>query len=150
MHTLRRFNVGAAAVLGLLILCLGCAKSHEPTYPVHGLVTLNGKPATGGGVVFESVESGSTGRYYSARAVIGADGQYRLGTFGANDGAVAGKHRATVFSEEDKTPSDKSPAASARRSHRFIAPPKFGSSDTSGLEFEVKAGENTINIELHN
>ena len=39
----------------VLMLLAGCSDSPEKTYPVLGVVTLDGKPLEGGSVLFESI-----------------------------------------------------------------------------------------------
>ena len=146
----RRFRV-SIVVVGI-VACMacfsGCSKSSEPTCPVHGVVTLNGKRPKGGVVIFESTVPGSSGRRFSARGVIDPNGQYRLSTFHKDDGAVLGKHRAAILPEEDLNPSSSSPEAVQRRKAIMQIPPQYQSSDTSNLIFDVKPKDNTIDIAL--
>lgn len=129
--------------LVVLILLAGCSDSPEKTYPVEGVVTLDGKPLEGGSVLFESIEPGSSGRRYTARATIDAEGRYRLSTFGRYDGAVAGRHRAVVLPDQSRMTDD--PNAPLP----ITVPIKYSAPETTDLEYEVQPHENAINIDLH-
>ena len=148
MHCSFRINSIILGVILSTISVLGCSRSPEPTYPVHGIVTINGKRPRGGIVIFESVTPGPSGKRFSARGMIDSDGQYRLSTFGEDDGAVAGKHRVGVLQEEDMHPSSRSPEAEAARKRIVKIPSKYQTPATSHLTYEVKSEENTIDIEL--
>ena len=142
----------SSMVLGMILGTVsvsGCSQSPEPTYPVHGVVSINGNRPQGGIVIFESVTPGPSGKRFSARGMIDSDGQYCLSTFGEDDGAVAGNHRVGVLQEEDMHPSSRSPEAEAARMRIVKIPPRYQSPETSNLTYEVKPEENTIDIELH-
>lgn len=135
----------------VLLLLAGCSGSPEKTYPVHGVVTLDGKPLEGGTVLFESIEPGGHrsggvvgGKRYTARASIDPQGRYRLSTFGDNDGAVAGRHRVVVLpdlSQVPDTPGARPPVE---------VPAKYQWPETTDLEYEVKPDpDNRIDVELH-
>lgn len=77
-----------------LIALSGCggADSNRPqTYPVSGTVTQGGQPVADANVTFH-LRDGSR----SALGVTDAGGNFKLTTFVANDGAVAGEHEVTV------------------------------------------------------
>jgi hypothetical protein len=78
-----------AIVIGMLAAALGCGSSGPPLLPVKGKVTIDGKPATEGGVVFHAVDNpmvqlvgniSQTGDYsIMSRKEFGAPaGQYRV------------------------------------------------------------------------
>ncbi len=136
--TQRRLFCGLA-----LILVAGCSHGPEKTYPVEGLVTLDGKPLAGGSVLFDSLDPGNSGRRYTARGTIDPQGRYRLSTFGRYDGAVAGRHRAVVLPDLSQLTDD--PAAPLP----VTVPPRYSALETTDLEYEVKPGENRIDVELH-
>ncbi|MHC4177951.1 MAG: hypothetical protein ACYSWU_10610 [Planctomycetota bacterium] len=129
--------------LGLIVLA-GCSDSPEKTYPVRGVVTVDGRPLEGGSVLFESVEPGSSGRRYTARASIDSQGRYRLTTFQTHDGATAGRHRAVVLPDRSQATDD--PNAPPLP---VTVPPKYSALETTDLEYEVQPRDNTINIDLH-
>jgi hypothetical protein len=100
-------------------------------------VTLeDGTPLTKGLVVFEA----AGGKGVTARGEIQADGRYQLGTLKPGDGVPAGRYRvlinpldlSAVPDEQKELPFD----------HKYL---KF---ETSGLEYEVKAGSNEYPIQL--
>lgn len=129
------------AALALLAHVAGCSGNPAPTYPVRGTVRLDGKPMTRGTVLFEPTAPGADGKAHSARATIQSDGSYRLSTFGEYDGSVAGCHRAVVLvSSANPESTGGTPAP--------VLPAKYGSTRTSGLEYEVRPESNTIDIDL--
>ncbi len=127
----------------ILTLLAGCSRGPEPTYPVQGLVTLDGKPLEGGSVLFESIEPGESGRCYTARATIDPQGRYRLSTFGQFDGAVAGRHRAVVLPDLSQMTDD--PTATIP----ITVPIKYSALETTDLEYEVQPPGGTVDIDLH-
>jgi len=108
-------------------------------------VSSNGKPITGGSVMFmptaESAAAGGSGR--PAAGAVGADGRYVLGTDGHGAGAVIGKHKVLYSAPSVAFPEGKilKPGESAPVSPYANLVPKQE-------EVEVKAGSNTIDIEL--
>jgi hypothetical protein len=141
-----RHAVYVLAVLPGTVLLLGCSGNPEKTYPVEGVVTLDGTPVGGGEVMFEMIEPAGGGKRYTARGKIESDGRYRLRTFATNrnDGAVAGRYRVAVLPPEGQPVDD----PSARSSGPPPFPPKYSSPEKSGLEFEVTAAKSHIDIEL--
>jgi len=118
----------------MLLLC-GCGGKYD-TCPVSGKVTLNdGTPVDGVQVTFECRQPALT-----AVAVTDQDGNYRLGTVEAGDGAPAGNYRVTVVELPDEKDPDNPPPP---RIHG-----KYRSFTRSGLEFTVKKGRNTFEIQL--
>ena len=133
---------GAIVPLLALVLTIGCSAGPEATYPVEGVVRLDDEPLGGGSVMFESVARGEEGKSYTARGTIRPDGSYRLTTFEQDDGAVAGRHRVSVIGTSIM------PAESETPVSVVLPPEKYSSSETSGLEFEVKPQSNRIDIDL--
>src|SRR5581483_1973868 len=126
------------SVLALIVLlgCAGCGG--EALHPLRGTVTLDdGTPVTQGVVVFER---SAGGKPVTARGESRPDGSYQVGTRTPGDGVPPGKYRVLVkpldlddVPDEDKTlPFDL----------------KYLKYDTSGLEYEVKAGPNEFPIQL--
>lgn len=106
---------------------------------VRGTVRLDGKAIGPGVVVFAPIE-GKT----PATGTIEASGSYTLKT-SREDGLAAGKYRASVSIREmpaNVKPGDRPPPG------KLLIPEKYELSTTSGLEFEVAPGRNTIDIEL--
>ena len=126
-----------------MVLLAGCSGSPEKTYPVQGVVRLDGKPLDGGAVLFESIEPGGSGRRYTARGTIDGQGGYRLSTFGRYDGAVAGRHRVVVLPDlSQMTDNPNAPPLP------ITVPVKYSALETTNLEYEVEPGDNPIDIEL--
>ena len=91
-------------------------------------------PLAGGRIVFRSREHG-----LAAKAVIGEDGSFQLGTHKKGDGAVAGSHQVAI------TPPIDNPDAGF--TVRIL--PKYRRSSTSELEFTVsEEGPNDFQITL--
>jgi hypothetical protein len=61
---------------------------------VHGTVTRNGQPMSGGKVLFAPLSDGAR-----AAGIIQTDGSFQLSTQRENDGAMVGKYRVTVLGE---------------------------------------------------
>ncbi len=84
------------------LLCAGCAREEMPkTYAVKGkVVQKNGKPFSGGEIVFVSVADPELRGY----GIIGQDGTFTLGTIAHTsrgrsqnlDGAVVGEFRVNI------------------------------------------------------
>ena len=137
MHSLK-----ACGILLLLMGLAGGCGGQPATYLVHGTVLFpDGKPLARGTVEFEAL--GQT-KPITASGEIGSDGTFRLGTFAANDGAIAGEHRVAVISDYEigtgvERPGELPPV----QLH-----PKFRSFKTSGLKFTVKPRMNNILVEV--
>ena len=123
-----------AVALVLLLGLAGCGKGY---YPVRGTVTLeDGTPVTKGVVIFERIE----GVPVRAQGEIQPDGSYQLGTHKPGDGVRPGKYRALI-----------DPMGLSGVSDEQKVPPfdvKYSKFETSGLEYEVKAGPNEIPIKV--
>jgi hypothetical protein len=129
----RRLALTAALVL--LVASAGCGRR---MYPVHGTVTLaDGQPLTRGMVIFESQEDGVP---VMARGEIKPDGSYQLSTEKPGDGVPPGKYRVHI------NPMDLSEVPDEKKNLPFDI--KYLRAQTSGLEYEVKAGSNAFPIQL--
>src|SRR5947209_2446802 len=116
-----------------LLLLTGCGGR---LYPVHGTVTTDGgKPLTKGMVVFERAEGGQP---ITARGEVKADGSYRLSTHKPGDGVPPGTYRVLV------NPLDMADVPDEQKDLPFDA--KYTKFQTSGLQFEIRAGPNDIPI----
>lgn len=120
----------------ILALTAGCSGSQHDTAPVEGIVKLDGKPLSSAIVTFFP-ESGR-----SASGVLQEDGSYVLGTYTDSDGAIPGKHKVaiTAFNQASKKPDfdNDRPNRSDRQS---TIPVRYANPESSGLTYEVKAGE---------
>lgn len=146
----------------LILIILGCggapAPNRDPVYPVSGKVTYKGQPVVAADITFiaDAVNRSAFGR-------TDEKGEYRLSTFGAFDGAVAGKQtviisKTGVASTGNEAPIDspdyvppgyekvKPPATPAERE----IPAKYASPQTSGLIAIVNSdgAPNVIDFEL--
>ena len=130
---MRLFRLGIA---GLTVLTLaGCGGGK---CPVRGTVMLDdGGPLTKGIVVFERSEGGSA---ITARGEIQPDGHYELSTDKLGDGVPPGKYRVLINSMDlSDVPDEKKNLPFAIKYLKF---------ETSGLEYEVKSGQNEYAIKL--
>jgi hypothetical protein len=107
-------------------------------------VTYNGEPLQIGSLLFVPVGGGP-----SSEGNIDRNGNYRMGTYTTVDGAVLGKHQVmiTAFTSmggnglpEDSIKGDSAPVS--------IIPEKYGDLAKSGLEIEVKEGQNNVDFVL--
>ena len=120
----------------LCLTCLwscGCGANGPQVQPVSGDVVFQDGVALQGGLIeFSTVEPPMT-----AQGKIGPDGKFRLTTVREGDGAVAGEHRVIVlplaFNDLEHHKHDKQ---NLRRPAK-----KHASYETSGLKFQVRAGE---------
>lgn len=128
----------------ILILTAGLAGCGGRTHPVSGRVVFkeDGKPAVGGTVEFEPLDSSAK---VSAKGVIDGDGRFQLTTYSANDGAIVGEHRVLVIPSVLK-PGVEERARTPRQTG--IIHPKYMSYETSGLKVHVKAGRNNFILEV--
>lgn len=131
------------------------AKDRPATIPVSGVVMYKGDPVAGATVAFMA-----EGAPRAATGVTNDKGEFKLSTFGANDGAVAGKHKITVTKVEGgSAPSSpdaideaamNDPAALSKQMSagetsedegpKSLIPKKYDNFDTTPLSEEVKAG----------
>lgn len=138
-----------AATLTIVAALSGCSDGRPRTYPVTGFVQFSdGKPVRSGTVEFRSTQ-----HRLNARGKIDSTGRFQLGTFGTDDGAVAGMHQAIVT--QIVAPPD---ARRAPRGHQHTTPlsalvaAKHARYETSGLEAEISPHERnevTLVVERH-
>lgn len=130
-----RERLSILIVLGVVIGCNGTNQESE----VSGTVTLDGTAIGPGVVVFAPIE-GTT----PATGTIDANGCYSLKT-SREAGLAAGNYRASVSIREmpaNVKPGDRPPPG------KLLIPEKYELSTTSGLEYDVVPGSNTIDIAL--
>ena len=111
----------------------GCGGGRPTLVPVAGKVFIDNKPLTSGTVVFVP-EGGrqSTGS-------INNDGTFSLSCFKLNDGALIGKHKISVTSNE---------SLNGDTALRWFIPPKYNEVSTSGLTQEIKGPTDSVMINL--
>jgi hypothetical protein len=118
-------------------LAVGCGGAEST---VTGTVTLDDKPIGPGVIVFAPAESTSN----PSDGAIQADGSYFLRT-SREEGLKAGAYKVgvTVLDQPDVKPGERSMEVA-----KYITPQKYADPSTSGLEYKVEPGDNTIDIEL--
>jgi hypothetical protein len=126
-----RFTLAFAALFSFALS--GCGSNNPPTFPVTGKVTFNGEALPMGSLLLQPKAGGP-----SAQGVINSDGTYSVWTFEEGDGAIPGTHTVLISAAKDNGP--ESPVTP-------LIPDKYGTFN-SGLEVEVKEGDNTANFEL--
>jgi hypothetical protein len=117
---------------------VGCAGSSQESR-VSGQVTLDGNNIGPGMVVFAPEGGGKP-----ATGSIESDGSYTMNT-SRDVGLAAGTYKVAVSVREmpqNVKRGDRPPPG------KLLIPEKYEQSTTSGLEYEVKPGDNTIDIEL--
>lgn len=127
----RGFNAVSRALTAVLLTAAlaGCGKGTGPTLvPVVGKVTIDGKPATNGGVSFRDV---ATGMIQPGASIL-ADGTYSL-VHHRRPGAPAGQYRVVVFVNEPLKPG-------VDRLPRVIVNKKYTNPNTTPLMVEVDEG----------
>jgi hypothetical protein len=151
----QRFWIAALLAIGMTAF-VGCGDDSglAKRYPVSGKVTYKNAPVENGTISFAPSDTG--GRPASGQIVKGT---YSLTTLAPGDGAMPGKYKVTVISKEIDTAEMKEIAkggqfhhdkafAKANQNAKSLVPSKYSLAETSGLEKEVKASSNTIDIEL--
>ncbi|WP_439627908.1 hypothetical protein [Gemmata sp.] len=128
-----------AVVLTAGLFLTGCRNELDAT--VTGRVTVGGRDAPIGEVTFYPAD-GDAARP-TPRGMIERDGSYTL-RVGARTGLPAGVYRVAVQVMDTPPPprGNEPPAAIP------LSPRRYGDPKTSGLEFTVKPGANTIDLPL--
>ncbi|MFI4876775.1 MAG: hypothetical protein ACIALR_15600 [Blastopirellula sp. JB062] len=139
LNTIRR-SVSLRSAL-LLLIVIGCAAgcggpAGPPTGTVHGKVTHQGKPVTIGEITFYSGELGS-----GITETLDAEGAYQTQL-----PIPTGQYVVTILPPE-RPPVDGSLAQSGQQVVKDI-PMKYRDPRKSGLTIEVRAGENSFDIEM--
>ena len=134
--------VVVTTISALMISVVGCGGKEHDTHPVRGLVRFpDGKLLRNGSVEFEIARPDQP---VTARGKIRPDGTFVLGTYTLDDGAYAGIHRAVVIAEQDIGNGPERPGVI----QGSPIDKKYRDFRKSGLEFEVKPGNNDIMIEV--
>jgi len=142
----RRLRAGSVLVgvlCGLVAVTLpGCGYSPDlpPVAEVSGTVTLDGNALPRGTVQFVPDDAQGTSGAPGVGS-IDSNGRYEISTAGVK-GAIVGKHKVGVVALEEFDPMTTSYAPS-------LIPERYNDANSSGLAFEVKAGEeNVIDLKL--
>ena len=135
LRELGKFVILAGAWLSLtLIGCAPAEKAEPPKSKVTGKITFNNQPVKEGSVVFENKEEG-----HLASGVI-KDGAFTL------PAAPIGKYK--VFVTPPPAPPSSDPAKPNPPPDPADIPKKYRDVATSDLTAEVKAGDNTVTLEM--
>ncbi len=138
-QTPRNLQIKLVVLLGLLATALGCGSSGPPLIPVKGKVTIDGKPATEGGVVFHSVENPMV----QLIGNISPEGEYSMMSK-KEFGAPPGQYRVTVMVTE--TP--KRPNGQPMGLPKTVSNPKYADTGKTPLTLKVApdAGANAYDL----
>ncbi len=153
---------GLILVLGLVgcLVACGCGYSRPTRVEAGGRVTLAGKPLEGASLTLIPANGGRP-----SLAMTGADGRFTLGTFGAADGVIPGRYRVAVVKQVLRSAADKqlkkaaadetdggeetvASVAFAEVDYENLVPAKYADPSQSGLEIEIAAGADPIEIAL--
>lgn len=143
------FRPVVASVFMALVAATGCGEARGPIGQVHGKVTFEGKPvASGAAVSFLAAGGGASG-------VVGADGSYRVVST-QGEGVAAGTYKVLVLPPGGSTPTPEEAMKASMSNGKGQAaapsdptiPEKYRSAATTPLSYEIKVGDNEINIEL--
>ena len=93
--TCLRLSVGLLAAAALVALT-GCRDGRIPTYPVTGIVLVDGRPAQGAIIIFCPVEPSAELEHLRPAGMTDASGEFNLTTFEPADGAPAGRYKVLV------------------------------------------------------
>src|SRR5262245_51876855 len=116
----------------LLLVCaaalfVGCTQGgpkKKVCYPVHGELTVAGKPADGATVILQPKEANREEWAEGCPlATVAADGKFQVSTYGENDGAPAGDYIVLV-SWVAPTPANEEASGPDRLGGRYIDPAK--------------------------
>lgn len=127
----------------------GCRPSDQPELgQVTGVVTLNGKPLTGVGVVFQP-ENGRP-----AHGKTDAEGKYELTYIRQTKGTKVGPNRVEIAPTEDGAESEEEEpgdgvaqnASKPSKSGKPVVPARYNVK--SELKVDVKPGRNTFDFKL--
>lgn len=139
--------VPATVAMALLVGCGGGggAKPIEklPTVPVSGVVKLRGNPLADVAVMFQTGDGKIT-----ASGTSDASGNFRLSTYGKEDGAPVGTYKVIVAANLAKPLPDGGFEPIPETGVKSPIPAKYGSLQTTDIIKEVPAGGGTINVDL--
>jgi hypothetical protein len=131
MRSFRQVRVLTTWPLFVVVAIAGCGQklpANPKTYPVHGKVTLEGEPMTGGKVMFTQEGSNIEGI-----GKISKDGEYYAYQFVGQDGLMPGEYKIWLLQYGGE------PAE---------VPEQYRSGATSGLTFTVQEEENTFDVDF--
>jgi hypothetical protein len=121
VRTMLRCSITVAVLAAVLLDPGRVASAEEELSSVTGRVTLDGKPLGTGKVIFHIGD----GQFVGSK--IGPEGEFKVGR------VPKGTHKVTV---------------EAIINGRNVLPPVYSSEERSELRFEVKKGENVLDLQL--
>ena len=133
----------------VLPLIAACGPSRPDTAPVNGNVTLDGKPIAGAQVMLVPTQGGRPGQ-----GLTDEQGNFTIGTFEKDDGALLGPHNITVTSKRRVGGSIatadglEGPPGQQRPKIIWLTPQKYSRQETSGFSVEVKQGMEPLKLQL--
>jgi len=123
----------------ILVLASGCHSSSMES-EVSGMVKLDGKPIGPGTIVFVPAEQGRK----PVAGSVESDGSYDLKP-SRNSGLSPGQYRVAVSIREmprNIKRGERPPVG------KLLTPEKYEDETKSGLQYQLEAGRNTVDIEL--
>ncbi len=128
-----RLSLASALLAGPVAGLLGCGGGPAyPVAPVHGVVSIDGKPLEGGRLMFAPVAApGSLKSGKPGFADIAPDGSFVVSTYTDQDGAVVGEHWVSLINLDPK-----SAAGQRIKAERVTVPNRVAVVD--GQDNEVK------------
>lgn len=134
------------AIIPALLMVVGCGDSRPSTYPVTGrIVFADGQPVRFGTVQFLPDKRGP-----SARGKLDQAGQFKLGTFAIDDGAIAGKHR-VIITQHVSAPGGKVTKHSMEHGteeESSLVDVRYTQFELSPLTATVKEGANQVTLRV--
>jgi hypothetical protein len=122
----------------------GCQQSPYELAPVHGTVTIDGRPVSQAKIMFAPVENADNANPGKpAFGLLREDGSYALTTYETDDGAVVGEHWVTLVNLERDAQ-----AAPAKRERRSTDVSSFTQMSVPRRVTVVPGKENQIDITL--
>lgn len=113
------------------------------TVPVSGTVTLRGKALADASVVFTPTDG-----KVNPRGTTDESGNFKLSTYGTDDGAPVGTYKVTVAVNLAKQDADGNLLPPPEGGWKSPIPPKYGDPKLTDITKEVKEGGGPINIDL--
>jgi hypothetical protein len=142
MQLVRRFSPGAcpAWLLVLAVAMLGCGGGGPAKAPVKGKVVAGGQPVAGGKLTFAP-----GGDVQGAVPIVGQvqpDGTFVMSTDREGDGVAIGTHQVSYSAPDAEV------TETTDGSDPIVKLSPYANMVVQQREFEVKAGQNELTIEL--
>ncbi len=127
----------------LLAQCAGCGKGQLDVYPVSGRVEFEDRSCP----MFGDIEFFNEEHRINARGKITRDGTFSVGTYSADDGAVAGTHKIVIV-QNTSTPLMPYLSKTVKHDHGQLIHPDYYDYRTSDLSCTIVEGENEVVLKL--